>query len=191
MNYGNQAELVAYLGELDKLLKKQGAARKAAVYVFGGAAAVIGYGAPRATVDLDVFLEDQGIEAKLLEWGGKGSELEKRYGLYVQSANTTLMAIEFPEWRDRSVEILGGKFECLQVKVLSKEDLILSKLGRYADRDREDIKYLAEQAGADPDKLVDYYKSARQYYVGDMRALDATFNVVLREHFDRGPLKFD
>jgi hypothetical protein len=190
MNESNQRELVDFLGEIDKRLAKQWPGQIVELYVFGGAAAVVAYAAKRATVDLDVYLENKEIEGKLLEWGGHGSQLEKKYGVYLESANTSLMLIEDPEWRERSVEIMHGKFKSMRLMAVSKEDLILSKLSRYNDRDRADIQHLIETCKADAEKLVSYYKSARQYYVGYLGTLDATFNIVLKEHFNLGPIAF-
>lgn len=190
MNESNQRELVSFLGELDERLGTQWPGRKIEMYVFGGAAAVVAYASKRATVDLDVFLENKEVKSKLLEWGGHGSKLELKYGVYLESANTTLMLIEDPEWRERSVEIMHGKFKSMRLMAVSKEDLILSKLGRYNDRDRADIQHLIETCKADSEKLVSYYKSARQYYVGNLRTIDATFNIVLKEHFNLGPIAF-
>jgi len=51
--------------------------------------------------------------------------------------------------------------------------------------------FLCEERKVDVKKLIAYYKSARDYYVGDLRPLDQTFNIVLGENFGRKPLKFD
>ena len=111
-----------------------------------------------------------------------------KFGLYIQAANTTLMLIEDPQWRERSVEIMRGSFKNLRLMAISKEDLVLSKLGRYNERDREDIRHLCENCKIDARKLINCYKSARQYYVGDLKAVDFTFNIVLKEHFNLEPI---
>lgn len=48
----------------------------------------------------------------------------------------------------------------------------------------------AEKYPINPDKLIAYYKSARQYYVGNLRTLDTTFNIVLKEYFGLKPRSF-
>ena len=190
VNESNQRELVALLKEIDERLSEKWPGRKTVIYVFGGAAAVIAYAARRGTVDLDIYFEDLDVEAKLLEWAGQGSELDRKFGVYIQSANTTLMLLEDPEWRKRSAEIMQGAFKGLRVKALSKEDLILSKLSRYNERDREDIRHLIKDCDAKARILIKSYKAARSYYVGDTRRLDQTFNIVLKEHFDMEPITF-
>ncbi|MBI4677081.1 MAG: hypothetical protein HY748_05810 [Elusimicrobia bacterium] len=192
MSYGNRRALVGFLGQLDLRLGKSkgGPGHRTTIYLFGGAAAVVAYGAPRATMDLDVLIEEARVQDLLIEWGGPDSDLARRYGLHLQAANVTLMPIEDPDWRGRAVEVLKGEFSALKTMALGKEDLVLSKLGRYSDKDRADIQYLLEESGVDPSRLIRLFKSARRFYAGDLRSLDLTFNVVLREHFNRGPLAF-
>lgn len=189
MTPGAQEELLDFLRDIDALLKKDSFDGKVTLYVFGGAAAVIAYGSKRGTLDIDAHIENRAAEEKLLGWAGRGSKLERKHGLYLQSANTELMLLESPDWKKRCVGILAGKLKHLRMKALGKEDLILSKLSRYNDRDREDIKFIIEKTEVDSKKLIAYYKSARLYFVGNLGTLDATFNVVLGEHFDIKPLR--
>ena len=183
MKNDHQQELINFLKDIDQHLQEMRLQSKVNLFVFGGAAAVLGYRMPRGTMDLDVHLKQNEIELELIAWAGQGSDLEKKHGLYLQSANTTLMAID-PDWMARSKEILKDTFKILKVRVLSKEDLIISKLSRYNNRDRADIQFLTENHKVDQKKLLKYYRSARSYYVGDLRTLDTAFNIILKEHFE-------
>jgi hypothetical protein len=73
---------------------------------------------------------------------------------------------------------------------LGKEDLVLSKLSRYNNRDREDIRFLLTRHNIEPHKLIAYYRSARVYYAGNLQTLDTTFNIVLKEYFGLEPRAF-
>ncbi|PIU19653.1 MAG: hypothetical protein COT18_06360 [Elusimicrobia bacterium CG08_land_8_20_14_0_20_59_10] len=190
MKHAQKQELLNFLLDVDERLGGERPAKKIALYIFGGAAAVIAYGSRRGTRDIDEYVEDRAIEAKLLGWAGRGSELEKKHGFYFHKANTELMLIETPEWKERSAEILKGGLKHLRIMALSKEDLLLSKLSRYNDRDREDIGFLIEKHGIEPRKLIAYYRSARLYYAGNPETLDTTFNIVLKEHFGLKPRSF-
>lgn len=190
MNYSNQKELVEFLKVIDKQVEKEGAQRKLDLFLFGGGAAVISYGMNRATIDLDILLDEQALEQKLVQWGGKDTNIHKKYGLYLQKAPLMMMPIEDPDWKERCHEILKGTCKFLRVLAVSKEDLILSKLGRYESKDQSDIKHLIEAGKADLKKLIRYYKSARSFYAGNLRRLDTTFNIVLKEHYGTGPIKF-
>jgi len=136
MKPASESELRALLRVLDERLSQDGFEGRVTVYIFGGAAAVIAYGSERATVDIDAYVDDRAVERLFLEWAGEGSELARTHGHYFQSARTELMLIESPEWMERSIEILSGTLKRIRVRALGREDLILSKLSRYNDRDR-------------------------------------------------------
>lgn len=191
MKDGGEAELLELLREIDRRLGAESLKKKVELFVLGGAAAVIAYGSPRGTMDIDAYLENERVRRLLEAWAGQGTELALKFGVYFQSANTRLMLIEEPDWRERSKEILRGKLRNIRMLVIGKEDLILSKLSRYNDRDREDIRFLVENHEIAPKRLIAYYRSARQYYVGNLRTLDQTFNIVLEEHFGCKPPKFE
>lgn len=191
MKPASERELRAFFGVLDERLGQGGFEGRVTVYVFGGAAAVIAYGSARATLDIDAYVDDRAIERQFLEWAGEGSTLARMHGLYFQSAHTELMLLEEPEWKERSIEILAGALKRIRVRALGREDLILSKLSRYNDRDRADILFLAESGKVDPNTLIARYKSARLYYVGSLTRLDSTFNLILGEHFGLGPFVFE
>lgn len=190
MKQSGKQELFEFLRDIDNRIGHESLKGRIALYVFGGAAAVIAYGSRRGTVDIDAYLEDEHIGKKLQEWAGKGKELARKHGIYFSSANTSLMLIEDPDWKDRCVAILKDRLKHIRVMALSREDLILSKLSRYNDRDREDIQFLTDKYRIDPKKIIAYYKAARQYYVGHFGTLDQTFNIVLEENFGHKPLKF-
>jgi len=190
MKQSKGQEFLDFFRDIDARLGKETLSEKITLYIFGGAAAVIAYGSRRGTLDIDAYIEDRAIKSKLLGWAGQGSELETKHGLYLHSANTELMLIETPDWKERSIEILRGKLKHVQIMALGKEDLVLSKLGRYNDRDREDIQFIFGKYKIDPQKLIKYYESARQYFVGNLRTLDTTFNIVLKEYFDLKPRSF-
>jgi len=191
MKQAGEQELFEFLHDIDTLLDAEGLKGKLALYLFGGAAAVIAYGSRRGTVDIDACLEDERLNKKLAEWAGEGTELAKKHGIYFHGANTNLMLIEEPDWKERCLDILKDRLKFIRVLALGKEDLILSKLSRYNDRDREDIKFLIEKHKVAPKTLIAYYRSARRNYVGRLETIDQTFNIVLGEHFGRKPLEFE
>jgi hypothetical protein len=191
MKEAGEQELFEFLKDIDARLDGENLQGKITLYVFGGAAAVIAYGSKRGTVDIDGYLDDERIWKKLVEWAGEGTALAKKHEIYFQAANTHIMMIEDPDWKERCVEILANRLKHLRVMALGREDLILTKLGRYNDRDRQDIQFIAENHKIDPQNLITYYKSARQYYVGNLRMIDQTFNIVLEENFGHKPIDFN
>lgn len=188
MNDSNEDKVVAFLGELDRRLSETAPGKTVDLYVFGGAATVVHYGARRATVDVDLLAGDDQVGRRLQEWGHKNSELHRKFDLYVDPANISLIMIEDPDWKDRVVEMLPGRFEVIRLWALGKEDLILSKLARYEERDRADIEHLAKE-GVDPEKLLRLYKSARSYFIGDVAKVDLTFKIVMSNCFGRDDIR--
>jgi hypothetical protein len=137
MKQASEEDLFEFLKDIDSRFDGENLKAKIALYVLGGAAAVIAYGSKRGTTDIDAWLEDTRIRTKLQNLAGEGTDLAKKHQIYFQPANMTIMLIEEPEWRERSIEILKSKLKHFTVMAASKEDLILSKLSRYNDRDRE------------------------------------------------------
>ena len=182
MRQASGPELFEFLRDIDARLESSEVKGRIDLYLFGGAAAVIAYGSRRGTVDIDVHLDDDRIRKKLSEWAGEGTDLAKKHEIYFQSVNPSLMLIEDPDWKHRCVRIPGDRLKHLRVMALGKEDLILSKLSRYNDRDREDIKFIAEEHPVDVKMLIAYYRSARRYYVGRLETIDQTFNKIGRAH---------
>lgn len=187
MKQAQELNPLDFFRDIDELLAGENLAQKIPLYLFGGAAAVIAYGSRRGTLDIDAYIEDRAVKAKLLRWAGRESDLQKKHGLYLHDANTDLMLIETPDWKERSVEIFSDKLKHIKLMALGKEDLILSKLSRYSNHDREDIKFIAEKYKISAEKLIAYYRSAQLYFVGNLKTIDATFNIVLAEHFGLKP----
>lgn len=112
------------------------------IYFLGGAGCILAGYLERATIDLDFV--DCGYEASV----GKVFRLFDRFDmldLYV----TTLA----PGFAQRASMLSG--FQTMTYFVLSKEDILVSKLGRYADKDKEDIRILIKDCDrALLDKLI-------------------------------------
>lgn len=99
------------------------------VYILGGSGCILGGYLDRGTLDIDFI--DLSYDASV----GRVFRLFDRFDmldLYV-----TPVADDFEA---RAVKIEG--FHYLSFYALSKEDIIVSKLGRYSDKDREDIGLL-------------------------------------------------
>ena len=126
-----------FLEELDSLLSEP-----IDLHCIGGFAIVAAYGLPRSTNDLDYFsLEPRNQAAELEKLAGQGSALARKHKVFVHRAAVASV----PEnYQERMTELFsriflrtsGSRFSIRMI-------LILSKISRNADRDREDVKYLA------------------------------------------------
>lgn len=70
-----------------------------------------------------------------------------------------------PDWRDAAPEI--ARFGDIVLHVITPLDLAVSKIGRWQDRDREDVDALAEAGLIGSEELRTRGEEALDYYVGD------------------------
>jgi len=145
-----------FLEELDSLLNEQ-----IELHCIGGFAVVAAYHLPRSTNDLDYYTlipVDCGQDLEKL--AGQGSELARKYKLHVHRAAVASLPMNYEE---RLREPFAGRFRNMRLCVLDPYDLVLSKLSRNVERDREDVKHVAKTEKLDPAIL-------RDRYVNELRA---------------------
>lgn len=137
-----------FLLEIDQLLEVE-----TVFHCIGGFVVTTLYGSSRQTRDLDVILVRP--FAKLLDRAGRGSDLHKKQGIYLDLVGIA----KVPEnYEDRLVEMFPGVFERLKLFGLDPYDLALSKIERNTDRDRQDVSYLAKAVPFDLNKLRQLYQ---------------------------------
>jgi hypothetical protein len=113
------------------------------------------YGLKRSTGDLDV-LSIAPVEQRkeLLEKGGKGSTLHKRYKLYLDYVGVASIPYEY---ESRLIKMYPGAYKHIRLFALDPYDIALSKLCRNIARDREDVLYLARHVPFDLKLLQERY----------------------------------
>jgi hypothetical protein len=164
---------------------------KTALYMGGGAAILLLYEGQLRTDDVDLIGEKTGLLKRLSEDAGKGSELHRTTGYYLDIVPPG----KFPQewgWRSRakSVELQG--LEHIELRVLELHDLILSKLKRFAGKDQEDIRALCERREFEVETLRSRYTQARLRYDYDEREkLDANFRFIETEFLAHEPTDFE
>jgi Nucleotidyltransferase of unknown function (DUF6036) len=123
--------------ELDKRLSQA-----VGLHCIGGFAVVTAYGLPRSTNDLDYFtLVPSNCIVEIQEIGGEGTPLALKYKVHLHHAAVATL----PEgYEDRLQELFRGHYKRLRLFVLDPYDLVLSKLSRNAERDRQDVAHLAK-----------------------------------------------
>lgn len=126
----------SFLSQVDEHLRE-----KVELHCFGGFVVTMLYGLARLTADVDVITIVPGSERQhLLGLAGKGSELHRNYGVYLDFV--TIASI--PEDYDRRLtEMFPGAFKHLRLLAFNPYDVALAKLERNIQRDRDDVKYLA------------------------------------------------
>lgn len=102
---------------------------------------------------------------------GRGSELHRRHRVYLDIVTVASV----PEnYEKRLRALLPGQFRNLRLKAFERHDLVLSKLARNLDRDREDVKRLAAKPGLDPTVLKERYDSELRHLLARPERDDLT-----------------
>lgn len=148
------------LTEIDNHLKPMNNGDRLELYLVGRSALNAQFGKSLVTVDLDVVVT--GTPPALLEaalaFAGKGSDVAEDIGLYLEMLPSALPPMP-SGYRNRVTE-MGGSWTVLRVWHLDVHDLLISKLGRFAVKDQQDIRELCDTGTIDIDKLKLYHKSA-------------------------------
>lgn len=166
-----------FLEELDALLKEP-----IQLHCIGGFAVVMGYGLPRGTNDLDYrTLYPFDCLNDLQTMAGPGSALAQRHKVHVQHTGVE----SIPEsYEDRLIELFAGRFKNIRLFVPDPYDLILSKLTRNIERDRQDVEYLAKTNRLDPAILKERYEEElRPVLIGPPDRHDNTLKFWIEAYF--------
>jgi hypothetical protein len=166
-----------FLEELDDLLDEA-----FDLHCIGGFAVVAAYGLPRSTNDLDYFsLVPFNRLPDLEQIAGEGSALARKHKMHVHHAGVATV----PEnYNERMSELFSGHFKNIRLFVLDPYDIVLSKLSRNVDRDREDVQYLAKTKQLDTKILRERYeKELRSILIGPPERHDATLEFWIEAYF--------
>jgi hypothetical protein len=130
-------------------------ARPTELHCFGGFVVSEHYGLTRATADVDV-LESRGTDlATIARLAGKGSPLHSQHKVYV---DLVTIADVPDDYDTRLIDMNVGGLTHLRLEAFERHDLVLAKLARNIDRDREDLIALARGPGLDVEVLRERYR---------------------------------
>lgn len=121
----NLIEVLHEMEEVAKLFKLE----PFDIYIIGGGACILGKYTTRATMDIDFV--DLGYPAKY----GKVFVLLRDYDML--EYQSTILA---PSYQSRAEKL--EEFQYIHVYILSREDIVVSKIIRLAEKDREDLEQL-------------------------------------------------
>lgn len=134
-----------------------------ALHCLGGFVIAEHYGLTRSTADIDIF-ESRGTDAgTIARLAGKGSPLHQRYRVYVDVVGVATV----PQGYENRLETVAGEeFRRLRIRAFERHDLVLAKLERNSDRDREDVEALARGPGLDVSVLKSRYERELRGFLG-------------------------
>jgi hypothetical protein len=166
-----------FLQELDDRLTQP-----VALHCIGGFA-VVAYGLPRSTNDLDYFkiLSNQ-VDAEIQGIGGEGTPLARKYKVHLQH----VAIASVPDgYEDRLTELFPERFKKLRLFILDPYDLVLSKLTRNEEHDRQDVAYLAKTQKLDPLILRERYEQELTVtLIGPQAQHDLTLEFWVEAYFE-------
>ena len=99
------------------------------IYIIGGSACILGEYTNRGTLDIDFI--DLGYPAKY----GKAFSLLRDYDML--EYQSTILS---PTYRQRATKL--DEFKYINVYILSREDVVVSKIIRLAEKDIEDLNQI-------------------------------------------------
>jgi len=171
-----------FLEELDGFLREQ-----VHVHCIAGFVVSLFYGLPRPTADVDYSaVIPYGCVDDLQALAGPDSMLAKKHKLHLQH----FPAISLPEdYGTRLAGMYPGRFKNLHLYAPDPYDLILSKLERNSQKDRDDVAFLAESLHLSPELLRERYKKELRPYLTNEGRHDLTIELWLDVCFEGHPLK--
>jgi len=147
-----------------------------ALHCFGGFVVTVRYGLARFTADVDVFLSAPGGAGRLPSLAGKGSELHRKHGVYLDFVAIASVPEDYDQ---RLTELFPGAFNRLRLLAFDPYDIALAKLERNTQRDREDVKHLAHTIPFDPAVLQERYEKELRPLLGNPAREDLTLRLWL------------
>jgi hypothetical protein len=164
----------SFLDEFDQRL-----AEAIEMHCIGGFVVSLHYGVGRHTSDIDFLAVVPRTPANDLEAiAGQGSELHRKYRLYVQHVTIATA----PEGYARRLEPMfpTAGWKRLALFAMEVHDLALSKLERNAERDRDDVIRLARAGLLNARTLkTRYEEELRPYLTGNVEWHDKTADLWL------------
>ncbi|WP_409524707.1 DUF6036 family nucleotidyltransferase [Nitrincola sp. MINF-07-Sa-05] len=163
------------------------------VIVFGGCAVHI-HTQTRGSADIDAEIASHGYAKKseviaLLDEDAYIFADEEGVSQVLEldsSFNTTLGPLH-EDYEDRIIRLVTqSSIPNVEVYIASAIDVAISKLGRFGDRDQQDIQSLLQLPYVDINEFERLAREAISYYVGNQRQVSGNIRVVLNDYRNRG-----
>jgi hypothetical protein len=158
---GNK-DIVDFLRAIDaRLLEHAEPGETAVLYLLGRAAMIICCGLDRMTKDVDIVHDTSRLQARALEAFGEGTAAANILGLYLESVSSGLPPLP-SGYQTRCIDI-PGSWKVIKPKRPEANDLAVTKLKRFAAKDREDLRILCDSELLDAATLRARLESAFQW----------------------------
>jgi hypothetical protein len=150
------------------------------IYIAGGAALNLLTGA-RVTEDVDATFSKRVLLSDDIVASYRDADGRARMVYLDRNYNDTLGLLHEDAYADSlPVEVPGIDKRLVEVRVLKPLDLAVTKLARFSDQDREDIRLLAREGLIDAGALRRRAEAALGGYVGDLDSVRTSIDVACR-----------
>lgn len=164
----NLLEILHEMEDVTKLFKLE----PFEIYIIGGSACILGEYTTRATLDIDFV--DLGYPAKY----GKVFTLLRDYDML--EFQSTILS---PNYKKRALKL--EEFKYINVYVLSKEDIAISKIIRLANKDIEDLDEIIPKCNKELLNMIinevlnreDLFESKRNEFIKKLEIFREKYNV--------------
>ena len=164
----NLIEVLHEMEEVTKLFKLE----QFDIYIIGGSACILGEYTNRATLDIDFI--DLGYSAKY----GKAFSLLRDYDML--EYQSTILS---PTYKQRATKL--DEFKYINVYILSREDVVVSKIIRLAEKDIEDLDQMIPKCDKELLNNIikeiidreDLFESKKNEFVRKLKIFKEKYNV--------------
>lgn len=163
-----------FLMEIDDSLESE-----VSFHCLGGFAITMLYDLPRETSDVDIMaVAVKADYDRLTKTAGKESLLHNKHKVYLDLVGAVANVPD--DYEDRLIKI-DSPLKKIQLYVMEPHDIVLSKLGRNAPKDVQDVMYLANVGHLNTDLLeARYEKELRHNMIGPIERADGTIRYWIR-----------
>lgn len=133
------------------------------------------YGLERSTADVDVVeLAPRDVSNSLMSLASQGGALHRQHLVYLDRVTVAVV----PEnYESRLTEVFPGVYRHLRIMALDPYDIALSKLERNNQKDRDDVRFLAETIPLDLNVLQERYDRELRWQLGRPDREDLTLRL--------------
>lgn len=140
--------------------------------VIGSGALMLQTHYDRGTKDGDVLESRNGpaaIKEQLIALAGKETDIQRQFHIHIDVVNGAILFLpQQPVFHPLPSLTLKN----FKIEVLDVVDVVLSKLKRYNNDDKNDIRAMADKRLLDHERLVARFEAAADWLSMDARALD-------------------
>lgn len=144
------------------------------IHCLGGFVIASMHNFTRVTADVDVFQVVGTSAHAIASLAGQGSPLHQAHKVYL---DIVAVASVPDNYAARLIPIFPNEFRHLRVMAMEAHDLVLAKLARNIDRDREDVRRLALNGSLDAEVLTRRYEDELRYQSGRPDREDLTLRL--------------